>query len=847
VLHALLSVPSARLLLLKEGTFREAIARDDGILPRFATHSAAIRILVAEESSDLLLRNPELLSRIADDQRLESALAGSLDRRDALRKHFSVEKQPSWFARLRGAKPAAPSAAPIEMPEEPLLAKLGISDRPEQDRPIPLPQLTHFNALILETVFGNYVSDGVTMREIYRAMYAKQMSALCLSGGGIRSATFGLGMLQGLADHRMLNRFNYVSTVSGGGYIGSWLSSWIRRHNDGPVGVAKDLVRAPIDPLEPEVKPIHHLREYSSYLAPQSSAFSVDSWTLLATYVRNLLLNWTMLLPAMAALLFVPRIGATLVFGSMGSNATWPGVLATVAALVAVMMVGIIRPKSDITARKKRADDRTLREEYNRFMLWLVPLIMSSVLFSLYWATPNNVFATNPWVLPSLFAAGSIFSSVVHVTRRALATVAGTTWGHRAKATIVALFSWSQQGQRLAREVRAAALAGLVGGVLMYTLFTAIFPLERMMNTLQFEVYLCAALPLYFLVFFVEATMVVGFTTQTSSDHDREWWARSAATIFLVGSAIAALSFTVVVLPILILQAPVFLAPIGGISGAASWLLQKKLKSSKPKDGHVMSLMTLLHIAAAITMAFVLAAISIGTSYALKAAWPVLANIYTPIPATIFGTLPSDATAAFIRVLRYTPPLLVALCIAVALELAVRMSTVLDVNLYSMHAMYRSRLVRAYLGASRWRRNPNAFTGFDPQDDVRMADLRPEALWPSCIVNFDALLAKLVDSTPVSTQLMKQLPRDVQDRVEAYVNCPNAVDREALKAAVVSAINELMPTRDLEHNVAALARSLPHESQIPRPLLRRRAEMLRGTAGPRSRQVRRRCDRTGRR
>src|SRR5438477_1083022 len=52
------------------------------------------------------------------------------------------------------------------------------------------------------------------------------LAALCLSGGGIRSATFALGVLQGLARFGLLGQFHYLSTVSGGGYIGSWLSAW---------------------------------------------------------------------------------------------------------------------------------------------------------------------------------------------------------------------------------------------------------------------------------------------------------------------------------------------------------------------------------------------------------------------------------------------------------------------------------------------------------------------------------------------------------------------------------------------------------------------------------------------
>ena len=54
-------------------------------------------------------------------------------------------------------------------------------------------------------------------------------AALCLSGGGIRSASFNLGVLEGLARTGVLPGFDYLSTVSGGGYVGGWLSAWRTR------------------------------------------------------------------------------------------------------------------------------------------------------------------------------------------------------------------------------------------------------------------------------------------------------------------------------------------------------------------------------------------------------------------------------------------------------------------------------------------------------------------------------------------------------------------------------------------------------------------------------------------
>jgi len=45
---------------------------------------------------------------------------------------------------------------------------------------------------------------------------------LAFSGGGIRSATFNLGVLERLEQLKLLPFVDYLSTVSGGGYIGSW-------------------------------------------------------------------------------------------------------------------------------------------------------------------------------------------------------------------------------------------------------------------------------------------------------------------------------------------------------------------------------------------------------------------------------------------------------------------------------------------------------------------------------------------------------------------------------------------------------------------------------------------------
>ena len=102
---------------------------------------------------------------------------------------------------------------------------------------------------------------------------------LTFSGGGIRSATFNLGVLQGLANLGLLRFIDYLSTVSGGGYVGNWLAACIRRRK-GLDAVAQELQtdrgergRRTGQPVAPdEAEPIRHLRRYSNYLAPHPAS-----------------------------------------------------------------------------------------------------------------------------------------------------------------------------------------------------------------------------------------------------------------------------------------------------------------------------------------------------------------------------------------------------------------------------------------------------------------------------------------------------------------------------------------------------------------------------------------------
>ena len=71
--------------------------------------------------------------------------------------------------------------------------------------------------------------------DIYDWARKHRLTGMCFSGGGIRSATFNLGILQGLAVKGWLDQVDYLSSVSGGGYIHSWLAAWLKRE-----GISKE-------------------------------------------------------------------------------------------------------------------------------------------------------------------------------------------------------------------------------------------------------------------------------------------------------------------------------------------------------------------------------------------------------------------------------------------------------------------------------------------------------------------------------------------------------------------------------------------------------------------------------
>ncbi len=91
------------------------------------------------------------------------------------------------------------------------------------------------------------------------------LKGLAFSGGGIRSATFHLGMLEALQEMGTLREMDYLSTVSGGSYVAGWFLGHLGPDKEDSYG---NLVRTKqadrlLDPREDFVA---HLRHHAGFI-----------------------------------------------------------------------------------------------------------------------------------------------------------------------------------------------------------------------------------------------------------------------------------------------------------------------------------------------------------------------------------------------------------------------------------------------------------------------------------------------------------------------------------------------------------------------------------------------------
>jgi predicted acylesterase/phospholipase RssA len=621
-----------------------------------------------------------------------------------------------------------------------------------------------------------------------QAREGDRLTGLALSGGGIRSATFNLGVLQGLARHGILKQFDYLSGVSGGGYIGGWLAAWMKRED--PAAVC--------DGLDPEKiagaqarPPISFLRKYSNYLTPQLGLLSGDTWAVVSIYLRNTMLNLIILISFLSFLLLLPRVflcvqtnlGPLFSSGHGWAYNSFYVLLLVPLGLILVNLTGF-------TCKPINEGDTEVKKIpiYGRpaVVAWAIvlPVVLAAVLAGGHVTFVQsdllcaaNQVGTIDWITVSRIALALLslaFLGLFYFPVRHWFGDPSQVWKYRlrtigtclAPSLLLAFWLRPYFVDVLKGQPFWVLIAAGIGTPLWIMAWLGGVPncflrLKRVEGGFAYvAVYLWGAV---LLAIMSAAAGLAGVT-----------FLLVMAKVFIQSTA-SPWVLTVWSVPMMIadvsLIAYLFIGMMGrnfpderrewisrlagilllvslswaGICGAAFYspVAMQWLGS---KIGDVPAKTILATVWSVITWAAVKAAGSKNTGGSATEATSVptpLAEALAKVGPYVFVaglvTLLSVALGSLLQALypKVKPQFLlmqqnweIVWPAALFLIIAVLFSMTVDVNEFSMHHFYRNRIVRAYLGASNRFRSPNGFTGFDSRDDIALARLTPSQTTP---------------------------------------------------------------------------------------------------------------------
>jgi hypothetical protein len=584
-------------------------------------------------------------------------------------------------------------------------------------------------------------------------------TALCLSGGGIRSAAFALGVLQALAHLKLLSKFDYLSTVSGGGYIGGWLSAWAARAEK--EGRSLDQVADELAQIEgpegrrvgAEPDPMVQLRKNQDFITPKVGLGSPDTWAALAIVLRNILLNWVVFAPLIAAVLFLPRAiewafvswtkskepGNTflldfghrlwdLVLGGapqLASRADWGswhywldtiGVVCVIAGLVNSIVNRFKPPKESL--------------DESGFVTWVMtPLIFGAVLLvmqSSYWASNGEAPNLGQFIVWVAFGSGALV----------LAFVIAVLWWWAARILyperekLGALTPGDVRKGIL--EVAAQFFAGALIGALIWSGLWLRHQATAGHPELTPKFDAVFGVPWYLASFLLGQVLLAALTSRLyrlkssvhpadnglnpmDGDRYREWWAR-AGGFYGAAAVVWALAFSLVIFGwdlVKDLRAEIILAVAGG-SGAVSLLgggspLSPALKEAL--KGVKLSIDRLINLASIVFVICLAIGIAHGSVLLLQA---IVQNGLTLEPTGPVDIVKAEQNFKW-----------AAIAGVVVFAFSLVASYFVNVNYFSLNSMYRNRLVRTFLGASNAdAKDRNKFDGFAASDNLSVFELR---------------------------------------------------------------------------------------------------------------------------
>lgn len=561
----------------------------------------------------------------------------------------------------------------------------------------------------------------------YQKAAELNLCALAFSGGGIRSATFNLGILQGLAKKGILENFDYLSTVSGGGYIGSWLTTWIKR--DGSVSKVSNRLnqdRSP-DPAGEEVLPIKWLRMYSNYFSPNASIMSVDAWTIGMTWLRNTLLNQVIIFLLLIAVMFAGRG----IFELWDNNIVWPFtnfhvdsyiqpyiILISIALLVPITWLAGLSMQGynkNVSAALKANKQNTKKTPTT--ILWIAftgAFLISGFLYStnkwLNSGLSNNFFAFAKILMPTFIPiAILIFVALLIIAKLGRYNECFRSFEMHKFAWLILSFTAAISAVIC---VFGLGIAWFIFRKISLTQLPFFKPPKGIFDipgpdALAFVL----GVPLVLEVFSVTVVVRMALLGKYFPDERREWWGRIGAVvhrliflwILIMGAALFGNDyFTHTVIHL----APMWTALGGWVTlvGLAVKAGMSAKTTGKGKEKGIFSIFL--------------------NAFSLAGPYLFILGLLVFLPS-LLTPLINIAAKGFQNPI---PELVWVMSLVLALVLsgiAYLLARQVGVNEFSMHHFYRNRLVRAYLAATRRRmqreKTYNPFTGFDSLDDEKLS------------------------------------------------------------------------------------------------------------------------------
>jgi len=598
---------------------------------------------------------------------------------------------------------------------------------------------------------------------------------LALSGGGIRSATFCLGVLQALAQRGWIRRIDYLSTVSGGGYIGSWLSACIYRARKtgtaDPIGeVEKRIAPRTIRRNGEEPTEIRFLRAYSNYLTPRLGVFSGDTLAAFAGSLRNLGLNLILGLISVCVILAALHWMIAWLFAATHSRTgvSFLGALASAAIFVAFAGVAAFLTLQSYDIRKfvATAPTKMVLEAFTilqRQPRWFVsyPLALGLVAgggwLGVYGPAVGRLEIVGAAL--SLLVALGVGSLYAYMLLEIPAYL--PPHGHPVPKSfdfLQLMIKGALRGLLDARgDVGRYVIACVVCATAAYGLVTAASlglgssARPDLAMDLQSALRLAVLGPVSAVAgLWLLYVLWMGVAGNTYSEFSRDWLNR------LFGGLLGFAALWLVVGAVLfharpawywvasqwapldrrnLLSVVIAIAVAGIVLFASWWSLSRKRKAAtkKEEDPFIVNFLCTLAVfvvASLLTVAYQSALAMLAT----RGVGMTLPNEpgYDEILKAHFSQLTlglSVGTASLLEPSSW-PFLVPSLTFLVVLGgLAWAAFRAVDVNTFSLQNLYRNRLVRCYLGAPHHQeRLENPYAGFDPRDDFELsvlADQRP--------------------------------------------------------------------------------------------------------------------------